>query len=336
MRKVMVGLALFTIIAVAAYLRLHRRKGPIDVAYAGNRQVVLYSTTAQVREPVGAVNFGERLDVLDRFEDEVNVRAPNGVKGWVNERDLLTSEVWEKARELQTKAAAMPVEARGHTKVIGNLRVDAGRDAPRIRQLSKGVSVDLLARQVADVPVANRSGNEEENASAGPAEAKKEDWWFVRAQTPNEGTFAGWILGRFIELDVPEPLPDYASSAAMRIVAWFDLNHVKDSTGQPKTQYLLLGAKGGEGQPCDFTSVRVYTWGVQRNRYETAFVDGGMCGKLPVALTQNPGSAADLTFSFTDLSGGAASTTRAYKMHQTIVRRVREAGEGQPRNHAHR
>ena len=144
-----------------------------------------------------------------------------------------------------------------------------------------------------------------------------------------------WILGRFVELDVPEPLPDYASSAAMRIVAWFDLNHVKDSTGQPKAQYLLLGTKGGEGQPCDFTSVRVYTWGVQRNRYETAFVDGGFCGKLPVALNQNTGSPGDVTFSFADLSGGK-SATRTYKMHQTIVRRVRQPGETSPHKHAQR
>jgi hypothetical protein len=330
MRKLMVGLALFIIIAGAAYLHFHHNKGPIDVAYAGNRQVTLYSTTAQVREPVGTVNFGERLDVLDRFEDEANVRAPNGITGWVNERDLLTAELWAKARDLGTRAAGMPVEARGHTRVISNLRVDAGRDSPRIRQLSKDLAIDLLKRQVADIPSATHPNNDDDSATAeSAAQSKKEDWWLVRAQTPNEGALAGWVLGRFIELDVPEPLPDYASSAGMRIVAWFDLNHVSDSAGNQKTQYLLLGAKGPEGQPCDFTSVRVYTWGKQRNRYETAFVDGEVCGRLPVTLTRNAGSPGDSTFSFADLSGGPP--TRTYQMHQTIVRRVREAGETKPR-----
>lgn len=326
MRKMVVGLALFTIVAVAAYLRFHHKKGPIDVAYAGNRQVTLYSTTAQVRAPVAIVNFGDRLDVLDHFDDQVNVRAPNGVTGWVNERELLSADLWANARDLATKAATMPVEARGHTKVLGNLHLDAGRDAPIIRQLRKDVSVDLLAHQVAEVPTANHGNADEENSAAEPEQSKKEDWWFVRAQDSGEGTAAGWILGHFIELDVPEPLPDYASSAGMRIVAWFDLNHVQDSAGQPKTQYLVLGAKGPEGQACDFNLVRVYTWGVKRNRYETAFVVGNMCGKLPVSLTRNAGSSGDITFSFADLSSGG-EVRRTYQMHQTIVRRVRQPGE---------
>lgn len=333
MRKILVGLALFTVIAVAAYLRFHHSKGPIDVAYAGNREVTLYSTTAQVREPVGTVNFGERLDVLDRFEDEVNVRAPNGITGWVNEHELLSAELWAKARDLEARATAMPVEARGHTRVLSNLRVDPGRDAPRIRQLSRDVAIDLLKRQVADVPSASHPNGDEDAVGPESAQTKKEDWWLVRAQAPNEGTLAGWIVGRFIQLDVPEPLPDYASSAGMRIVGWFDLNRVTDSAGSQKTQYLLLGTKGPEGQPCDFTSVRVYTWGRQRNRYETAFVDGGICGKLPVTLTRNAGSSGDVTFSFADLSGGTPA--RTYQMHQTIVRRVREAGETKPHKRAH-
>lgn len=334
MRKMMVGLALFTIVAVAAYLRLHHKNGPIDVAYAGNRQVTLYSTSAQVREPVGTVSFGERLDVLDRFDDQVNVRAPNGLTGWVNQRDLLSADLWAQARDLETRAAAMAVEARGHTRVLSNLHVDAGRDTPRIRQLSKDVPLEVLARRVADVPAANHATSDEDTAAAEPAPAKKEDWWLVRAQTPNEGPLAGWILGRFIELDVPQPLPDYASSAGMRIVAWFDLNRVKDSSGGQKAQYLVLGAKGSEGQSCDFSSVRVYTWGAQRNRYETAFVDGNVCGKLPVTVTQNTGAPGDATFSFQDLSN-VAPVTRTYQMHQTIVRRVRAPGETKPRKHAH-
>lgn len=330
MRKIMVGLALFTILAVAAYLRLHHKKGPIDVAYAGNRQVVLYNTTAQVRAPVATVHFGERLDILDRFEDEVNVRTPSGVAGWVNQRDLLSAELWAKARDLETKAANMPVEAKGHTKVLSNLHVDAGRDAPRIRQLAKDVTVDVLARQTADVPTTNHANSDEDNGASEPVPSKKEDWWLIRANAEDQGGVAGWILAHFIALDVPEPLPDYASSAGVRTVAWFDLNHVKDSIGAEKTQYLLLATKGPEGQPCDFTSVRVYTWGVKRNRYETAFVDSGVCGKLPVTLERKTSSPAEATFSFADLDGGKQSA-RTYRMHETIVRLVRDTN--QPKAH---
>lgn len=329
MRKMMVGFALFAVVGVAAYLRFHHKKGPLDVAYAGNRQVTLWSTTAQVREPVAIATFGQRLDILDRFEDQVEVRTSTGATGWTSEHDLLSSVLWEKAQDLDAKAAAMPIEARGHTKVLGNIHIEAGRDAPRVRQLSKDVSVDLLARQPVEVPAANRAPSDEEGSSGEPVQARKEDWWLVRAHAPTEGTFAGWILGRFIELDVPAPLPDYASSAGTRIIAWFDLNRGKDSAGNPKMQYLLVGAKGPEGQLCDFSSVRVYTWGIQRNRYETAFVDSGVCGKLPVELTRNAASPSDVTFSFEDLTAGK-SDKRTYHMHQTIVRRVKQAGEAKP------
>ncbi len=71
--------------------------------------------------------------------------------------------------------------------------------------------------------------------------------------------------------------------------------------------------------------MRVYTWGKQGERYETAFVESDVCGKLPIARMQVPGAAGDVTFSFQDLSGGVAET-RKYEMHQTIVRRGERRG----------
>ena len=65
-------------------------------------------------------------------------------------------------------------------------------------------------------------------------------------------------------------------------MSWSELNHVVDASGKSRPQYLLLGAHGPEGQPCDFSMLRVYTWGKQRQRYETAYVESGVCGKLPV------------------------------------------------------
>ena len=151
----------------------------------------------------------------------------------------------------------------------------------------------------------------------------------MRAQTSEKDSVSGWILGHFIDLDVPQPLPDYASSAGMRIVSWSELNKVIDASRKARPQYLLLGAHGPEGQPCDFSMLRVYTWGKKRERYETAYVEGGVCGKLPVEVKDSP-QAGETRFSFTDLSNGAPAQ-RDYVMHQTIVRRVKQAGETKPR-----
>lgn len=331
MRKLMIGLALLVIVAIAAYLRFHHASAPLEVAYAGDRQVTLWNTTAQVREPVATVAFGDRLDVLNRFQDEVQVRTIKGATGWVSERELLSSELWDTARALAAKAEEMPVEARGHTRVLGNLHVEPGRDAPRLRQLNRDLPVDVLLRQPADVPEPNHSAANPEAGTSRPA--KKEDWWLVLAHTPDQGRVAGWILGRFIELDVPSPLPDYASSAGMRIVSWFELNHVKDVAGNPKPQYLVLGAKGPEGHACDFTQLRVYTWGLKHDRYETAFVDTSACGKLPVEIVHGAAPANDLTFSFEDLSN-VTPEKRVYRMKETIVRRVKQGEGAKPKKHA--
>ncbi|MFZ0882379.1 MAG: SH3 domain-containing protein [Candidatus Acidiferrales bacterium] len=327
-RKMLLGFAVVLVVVVGLYVGERHATAPPEIAYSGNRSVAVYSTSAQVREQVSTVNFGERLDVLQRFQDQVKVRTHDGVVGWVAERDLLSADSWQRMKDMEKKAEGMTVEARGHTRVLSNLHFGPGRDTPRIRQLNKDVSLDLLTRQTAEIKPAIVENADQESSAPAP-EGKKEDWWFVRAHSADQGALAGWVLGRFIDLDVPQPLPDYASSAGMRIVAWTQLSRVTDASGKPMPQYLLVGTHGPEGQPCDFTMMRVYTWGKQRERYETAYVESDVCGKLPIERTQTAGAAGDVTFWFQDLSGGTAEK-RTYEMHQTIVRRVREKGAQEP------
>jgi hypothetical protein len=364
MRKMLLGFGLVLIVSGGFYLRLHRAKPPIDTAYAGDRQVTIWSTTAQVREPVATVNFGDRLDVLDRVDEEVQVRTSNGVTGWTSQRDLISADSMQRSKDLDAAAAQSPVEATGSLKALTNVHLDPGRDSPRIRQLSKDTHVDLFKREAVEIPAAQKAGTVDTSASAtsssqtisdrheskdaraessgeSNAEAsddvRKEDWWFVRGHLPDHSMTAGWILGRFIDLDVPEPLPDYASSAGMRIVAWFELNHVADPAAGSKPQYLVLGAHASEGQACDFSLMRVYTWSQQKERYETAFVDSSVCGKLPVKVGQQSSApGADATFSFEDLTGGS-TPEKTYRMHQTMVRLVRpgRAGNSAPTSKKH-
>jgi hypothetical protein len=341
MRKLLIGFIVVLVVAVPLYLRFHKKQPNLDTAYVGNKEVTIWSTTAQVRAPLATANFGDRLSVLSRFNDQVQVRTANGVTGWINDRELLTPEFWQKAQDLNAATSSKPIEAHGRTRVLSNMHLDPGRDTPRIRQVNKNVAIDMYERRVLPVPPPNaqpKGADQEaappESASEEKPEAKKEDWWLVRAHLPDQTQLSGWILGRFIDLEVPQPLPDYASAAGMRIVAWFELNQVPDAAGGSKPQYLVLGTKGSEGQPCDFTLMRVFTWGNARQRYETAFVESNVCGKLPLKLTAGTTPGADASFSFHDLSDAAStgvSGDRLYKMHQTVVRRIRAPGEAAPR-----
>ena len=327
-RKILLGLLVLLILGTAAYLRFHQAKPPMEVGYAGDRQVTVWSTSAQVREPVTTVSFGEKLDVLQRFQDQVKVSTSTGITGWIEERELLSADVWQTAKDLTKKAATMPVEARGHTKTLSNLHIEPGRDSLRIRQLYKNTALDVLARQPVSAAAVRGAGAEEDPKAE--SAGKKEDWWLVLAHNSDQTTMAGWVMGRFIDLDVPAPLPDYASSAGMRIVGWFELNRVVDASQNAKPQYLLVGTHGAEGQPCDFSLLRVYTWGQKKERYETAFVESDVCGKLPVKIIKASTPGGEVRFEFQNLSG-KGSEQRTYVMRQTVVRRVREAGEPQPR-----
>ena len=327
MRKVLLGLLVLLILGTAAYLRFRHPNAPMEVGYAGNRQVIVWSTSAQVREPVTTVAFGEKLDVLQRYQDQVKVRTSKGITGWIAEQELLSADVWQTAKDLEKKVLAMPVEARGHTKVLTNMHVEPGRDSLRLRQLNKNTALDVFARRAVAVTPVRGAGSGEDSAGGSPE--KKEDWWLVLAHNNDQTTMAGWIVGRFIDLDVPAPLPDYASSAGMRIVGWFELNRVADGSQNAKPQYLLVGTHGPEGQPCDFSLLRVYTWGQKKERYETAFVDSDVCGKLPVKITKPSAPGGEVRFEFQNLSGKGAEE-RKYVMKQTVVRRVREAGEAKP------
>jgi hypothetical protein len=96
------------------------------------------------------------------------------------------------------------------------------------------------------------------------------------------------------------------------------LNRVPDGSGGESPQYLVAGSRGGEGRDCDFTMLRVYTWGAKRKRYETAYVESDLCGRLPIQVST---SARGPEFEFPDAE--ASGTERRYEMIQTEVRRIK-------------
>ncbi len=251
---------------------------------------------------------------------------------------LMEPALWQRSIKLLERVRDMPVQARGRTKVSTNLRVLPGRTEPRLYQFARNVPVEIVGRGVA-----NWVQTTDEKDSGEPQENKREDWFLVRgiatrppgetssraAETatttePGDQTvpIAGWVIARFIELDLPDPVREGASSANIRPVAWFELNRVADPSGD-KPQYLLAATRGPEGPACDFRALRVYTWYAKKSRYETAFIENNLCGQLPVRVGKGPRDEPE--FRFRIMSGDKEE--RVYRLMQTVVRRVREPGE---------
>jgi hypothetical protein len=338
-RKLLVAVPLLCLVALLAWF-FRPKHETLGEAYIGERSVTLWSSIAQVREQLGVLLYGDHVEVLAKRNENVKVRTAGGVVGWVEGRYLMEPELWQSSEKLLEQVKSMPVQARGRTKVSTNLRAHPGRTEARIYQFSRGIPLEIVGRTVADWAQVT----DEKESSSEPEESKKEDWFLVRGtatRPPGEGTvrnsaasttsqpgdqtvpIAGWVVGRFIALDLPDVVRDGASSATIRPIAWFELNRVTDAEGD-HPQYLLVGTRSPEGQPCDFTTMRVFTWNPKKSRYETAFIENDLCGALPVLVGKGPKGEPEFRFHVMD----DAKEVRVYHLIQTMVRRVKEEGSG--------
>jgi len=355
-RKLLIAIPLLCAVAVAAWIFRPKHEA-LGEGYIGERSVTLWSGVAQVREPLDALHYGDHVEIVARHNDSVKIRTSSGEVGWIDARSVMETALWQRSAKLLGEAQELPVQARGRTKVATNLRVQPGRTQPRLYQFGRGIPVEIVGRAVTDVAQAS----DEKESASDAAESKKEDskkeeWLFVRGlatrppseanpRTPDTSTtqpgdrtspIAGWIIGRFVELDLPDAVRDGTASANVRPVAWFELNKVNDISGA-KPQYLVAGTRGADSQPCDFTNIRVYTWNARKTRYETAYIENNLCGMMPVRIGTGPKGEPEFRFRSTEANlparkaqaaNAQASNNdeRVYRLIQTVVRRIREDG----------
>jgi hypothetical protein len=351
-RKLLIAIPLLCAVSVAAWIYRPKREAAGE-GYIGERSVTLWSGVAQVREPLDALHYGDHVEIVARHNDSVKVRTSSGEIGWIDARSLMETALWQRSAKLLGEAQELPIQAHGRTKVATNLRVLPGRTQPRLYQFGRGIPVEIVGRAVADVAQASdEKESAGEAADSKKADAKKEEWLFVRGlatrppseanpRTPDTSTttspgdrtspIAGWIVGRFVELDLPDTVREGTASANVRPVAWFELNKVNDISGT-KPQYLVAGTRGPDSQPCDFTNIRVYTWNPKKTRYETAYIENNLCGQMPVRIGTGPKGEPEFRFRNRDVNPSAGNSQvanndeRVYRLIQTVVRRIREDG----------
>jgi hypothetical protein len=300
---------------------------------------------AAVYEKAGVVKNGERVEVLDHDRHFVKVRTATGVMGWMEQRYLVSQEVFDRIQKLAADNQNDPVQAQGAARNDTNLHVEPGRDTEHLYQISSGEKLSLLKRGTAEKPGAgalpsrsatpstpgsnlqnNLQNSGPQNSSPQNSDKKQpvpviEDWWLVR----DSHARVGWVLGRMIDLDIPLEVAQYAEG--QRIVAYFVLNQVQD--GDKKVaQYLTVVTEPKDGLPFDFNQIRVFTWNVKRHRYETAYRER-MEGVLPVTVAQEnfdkEGVLPAFVIRVKDDNGNV--TERKYKLNTPIVRRVYAPGE---------
>jgi hypothetical protein len=318
MRRVfLVSLIVGLMVALAVREYRLRRKLPLEEAYIGGQRATVWDTTAQIRSPIASLSYGQPVQVYQRDDDYVLVGTSTGIRGWVSSVSLMDADLWRRVGLLDATTKSMPVQAVGRTRARTNIHTRPGRTSPVILEAPGDSSVRVLQHAAA----ASHRQPTDPRGSSFPYD----DWWLVRADVKDVGTVSGWVLGRLVALDLPEPLPEYQSSEAYAVVAWFEINRAADAlSGGYRPEYLVAATRNAEDQQqdgCDFTLTRVYTWSVKRQRYETAFMDSGLCGKLPIDVTPAKTPGGEAYFRFQN-SGGSGIEPRVYDMKLTTVRRM--------------
>lgn len=296
----------------------------LEVNYVSAPQATLRDQVATVFNRVGTVKNGERVEVLDHEKRFARVRTSAGVEGWIEERYLVNQQTYDQLQKLTRENLSDPVQAPGVLRNDTNLHITPGRESEHLYQLANGAKVSLLKRATAEkagvFPGAAKPGGK----PTGPA---MEDWWLVR----DAENHVGWVLARMVDMDLPLDIAQYAEG--QRFVAFFVLDQVHDQSkeGADKNvpQYLCLLTDPHDGEPYDYTQVRVFTWNAKKHRYETAYREHGLKGVLPVNVsTESFDKEGVLPIFVLRVKGDDGSVSeRKYKLNTPIVRRVLSVGE---------
>lgn len=286
-----------------AYYRfaLRSRVSLEDSAYVLADSLPVMDAPAEVRLVVGELKKGARVNVLGRTRNWARVRLGDGRTGWVEARGLLDSQFYEAGQRLLDGLAGVPAQATGHPSLPVNLRLEPSRDAPQLALLDQKQSVEIFGRRLVDRPA------ELDHRTSGTS--PREAWYLVRT-----GSQAGWVLGRLVSLNIPEPISMYAQD--VNVVAWLALNAVEDG-GKQVPQYLLADRIGT--QDFDFNHVRVLTWWKKRRAYATAYRESNLNGHFPVRVAHINGIPY-FRLRLTDDSG--RKFQRIYGLFDTITRPV--------------
>jgi len=337
--------------------RFHQEKH--DTVYLWARQMYLHDRVAAVSNRVAAVVNGQQLEVLEHGRRFLKVRTEKNEIGWIEERAVIDSTIYDAFVQLAKQNKDDPVVATGTVRDDVYLHLKPGRETDRFYLLPANAKVQLLvrasvpktplivpqSRPTAQAPIKSSpaSGSQRpaapRSAEAVPSEPEAppvvmEDWWLVR---DGQGR-AGWLLSGRVDVDVPDEIAQYAEG--QRIVGAYVIAKVSDAEAATPDhrvpEYVTALGPPKSGLPFDFDQIRVFTWSVKRHRYETAYRLHPIQGYLPLRITSQPGpGGTEPVFSFqiadsqnltvdpdTGIARPLAPRTVSFAMRDTQVRRT--------------
>jgi hypothetical protein len=203
----------------------------------------------------------------------------------------------DRIQENVNSAANQKPQNTGILRQDGNLRVEPGRNTAILRRLPVRTAVEVLERTTVD-----------RDEPPGRPEA----WLKVRVN-PKE---VGWLLASFVEFDAPEAIARYSEEYTYSAVQ--TLHQIEGPVLGTVSWYVVGERRPGIDPGIDFTGIRVFTWNIKMQRYETAYRTRGLRGVYPLEVGtegKNP------TFRFYELSeDGKSRVPRSFVMNGVVAR----------------
>ncbi len=121
-----------------------------EYMYVSAPESSLRDRVATMYNKVGTVHNGDRVDVLERVKRFVRVRTDQGVEGWVEQRSLVSQEVFDGFQKLSADSRDQAVQGHGATRAELNMHLTPARDGEHLYQLKEGEKVEVLRRATTD------------------------------------------------------------------------------------------------------------------------------------------------------------------------------------------
>lgn len=279
-------------------------KGPpsLGEATVNVRNASLRSRDSSTSRTLRVLEPGMKVEILEQQGSWYRVRLGE-MEGWMSASTLLTDAMRNRIQEGVNAAIGQVPQNTGTLARDANLRVDPGRSTAVLRLVPGRSPVEVLERRT--IP-----------KEGGPGRA---DAWLKVRTSPTE---IGWLLSTFVEFDVPEGIAPYTEDYIYSAVK--TLNSIEDPVAGTIRWYVVGERRPGSDPELDFTGIRVFTWNMRKQRYETAFRKQGLRGVYPLEVERvanNP------TFRIYELDAdGKTKQRRDYVMNGVIVRETKQAG----------
>jgi hypothetical protein len=246
----------------------------VEEAFVARSSVALLEDLHPASPIVAQLEMGDRVRILGRRRSFVRVRTDGGAEGWAKTTELMLPEVRDLVMQVREQTLNDPSQGEVRALQTLNVHLEPYRWSPTIYQLSADEGAEMLRHQTVD-----RLAEKPEPGKTAPPASGQDDWYLLRMQTGR----AGWVLASGVYSAIPEEVAQYAERR--RIVSYFALEGEGESSADANKTWLWTQSSA-DNQPHDFDLLRVFLWSRQRQAYQTARIERGLRGYLPVVLHQ--------------------------------------------------